>query len=376
MQKLVKILEIVKAVGPIIPHLGTLVVGAVSVVVSRFLHGSEGKEPSTIDLLVEQLKEMWSKKLREEGVGMGNYFQHCLRFLNNMKLNPTSEAIKCLRDEIKLLELTQFLGELRANIESDIQQGRKDKGATNFPELLERIRLFCALSGMYEVLVYHTLFLISNSQDAGQRDTVHAFKDLIPKEKEYNKKALQCLHRPSMEDLTLASVYSPGEYPEIYQYLEHLGVPFPRPHPLIQEIKINENLTLLTSKVTEPILRKLTTALARIPFVQLVVLGKTIAKLFLRKDNKPLFKFEEKSPSTGLYRIIFEHDGKAMDYYKNDLWRVILTDNNKVLLFPKGSPGNSLYLMIDSDSATREGDPREEGYWKLTMRYGQEIIQG
>ncbi len=367
-------LQILAAVVPVIPNIGSLL-GALSAMLFRGVSG--GDEGARDNSVMQQLQ---LQELTDEAGRVASAFEAWKCYMNDLSLKPSSKAIDHLVSKSVSWCSTKELGELLTHIKSQ-KRAVETTAKINRPvakQILQQINVFCALSSLKELLLHYMMFLISNWEGCeDMKGTVNGLKNQIANQERENKRALKFLHRPKMHELSLASMYYPGQYPVIKQYLEYLGEPFPVPHPDHQDLRLSCGCCLRTDKVAGRTRRWVANIAAHFPVVgQIGMFIKSQITELKRAKYKPFFSFVENPGKEGLYRIIFQGDDDG-DHLgvSGKLWRVLLTENGKGLISPHKHPDRFLYVMWDGDGATWEGDPGPHGYWLLDMRSGDEIIR-
>lgn len=302
-------LQLLAAFGPLVPKAGVLV-GALFSVISRFFYGPQAPGGSSV---MQQLLDMRYQQLTEMGAGVAKALDEWATYMNSMTLTPTSKEIDDLVVCRTSWDSPKYLGELMSNIK--MEKSRR-KNVDSAKELLQEITLYCALSGMRELLLYQMVFLISSSQGVEDRmGTVTSIESLITKHQE-DSKALEFLHRPDIRDITVASVYTPVDYPEIAQYLKHLGIP-DLPYPARSQLLfIHEGASkfrkLVFTKVLSRAQRRAKLVAMFVPLVgQAIAVADTIA--YARGpacDEDDVFNFNEVRP--GVFRITSKHNGAPL----------------------------------------------------------------
>lgn len=160
----------------------------------------------------------------EKGAGVGRLYAEWQKYMSHMGDTPTKIEVDDLLQSYDLTKGSKFLGQLMANIHREKSRRKDAQGAR---ELLEVVRLYCQLSTLREMLLHQMYVLVVNSEGVeGRQSTVRGIKGVLDMQQDVNRK-LEFLHLPSMDEVAIASVYNPEEYPEIAQYLHHMGMPAP-----------------------------------------------------------------------------------------------------------------------------------------------------
>ncbi len=362
MQKVQGIIQLVSALAPVVSVAG-VVVSAIPHLVSSFLgtlgDWHTGKAVET--LITEALEKYRSQELREKGAGVGKEFAVALGYMGGLGTNPTSKEIDDLLRVFTPQTGVKFLGELMSNIQGHAGKKKNEKEAR---ELLEAVRLYCQLSSMREFLLYQMYYVMANSQGAEEREgTLRAIQKVLDVEKSCNRD-LEFLLVPSLTQIYIALAYTPAEYPEIAQYLKHLGTPDPPvPEPLDQVLRVAKYPTYFL-KVSAP------------------WLGPTAVEL-CEGQGQDEYKLTFTDQKNGYYSIRSGKDDLSI-HSRFLSWvqmRVLLTRENKVLLVFRGG-SSFLYCKFSwdlvrwqSELATWHGEPGPQGHWLISMRYDGKLIQ-
>lgn len=353
-------LDVLVAFGPAIGQAPALL-GALASQIFGFLSSiSGGTSDSKLQgLMRQELNRLRREQLVDEGAGVGKAFNDWMVFMNAMGKKPelSSHEINHLSHVSVDWGNPKFLGTLESNIHQEKSKKMDSQAAR---QLLELIKLYCALSGMRELLLCQMILLVSNCHHKEKTEGIRKGNEkLISEQQKDSKVALEFLHRPSMNEIVLASVYNPVDHPEIAKYLKHLGVPdLPYPDPLSQELRVR--------KWPDHYLR-----IRRPLGVQFFDTDK--AKRPRRNQNAE-YQFKEKG--SGLFRLQYRKNELKMAVPGDSgvsLLRVILTRDGTVLLSPRGKPGWFLYISRFWGVGLEGGkDPGSKGHWLLDMKYGDE----
>ncbi len=314
------VVELLVTFGPLAVQ-APLLVGAIAKEVTKLLSGERSRNTGQdIQALIDRVEQLRDQDRKEKGEGVGQEFQEWWLHLNafDEKEGATPEAINNLMTMSNPGLGSSFLGSLLTYI---TQEKAKRKTVESAQALLEICTLYCALSGMREYCLYETLCVVSNSQGAEKiKPTIKALEGKLKRQKEISE-ALKFLHRPNKDDILVASVYTPGEYPVIAQYLKYLGVPdLPRPDPLSQELRVK-----------------------KWPghFLEISGLNNVTTTKNAKPDQKTKYKFNEEEPGSGVWTIAFEHNFLPLATYGNrhpPSWRLILTDDDEVFIAARTHP--------------------------------------